>query len=240
MSASSSTGSLHPIQIIYDHLSKIENVHNLGTNPLNDEHLASAFNSMKKVTLEDLGFGSIKKLSSYKQPFAVNIVSDPNFDVTAFFLPKDYKMTLHDHPAMTVCTKLMVGRVNLRSFSRVDKLLKHDPSSAIEARLDLDCVKSMDDEAWYLSHQQGNFHEICALEDSVMLDFLLPPYDHQERCCTFYRAHKSEDGGEDDDCHYLIEPLNAEECSKVVLPISAPYEGVRPRGKRKWSSLWKF
>eukprot|EP01039_Chlorochromonas_danica_P006048 gene6048-6661_t len=210
------------LQTIFDCLASIPSTVAAAHHPEQEPHLQEALSIMNSMELDDL---SINKEAVFGLPYAValNIANTPSFDITAFVLPKDYCMTLHDHPNMTVCTKLLCGRAQVRAFSEVKR-----KEGEISARLALDCEKTHRDPAWLLSSSKANFHEIRALEDCVMFDLLLPPYDEERgRRCSFYHALPV--GKED----YCLRPFSGVETDSVDLPYTVPYRGFRPEWKKK-------
>jgi hypothetical protein len=210
----------NPLQHIYDYLEGISNIDQVTISPQSEPNLTQAITAMNSVTLEHLNLNT-RIVSSLKYPISLNIASNECFDITAFALPKHYHMTLHDHPTMTVCSKLLHGKVRVRSYSSLST-----NNGEIIANKELDCEKLSNDDAWLLSATTGNYHEITVLEDCVMLDLLLPPYDDKQRCCTFYEAtpFSPTDHGE-----FRVVPLSPVQQGKVKLPYAVPYKGFVPR-----------
>lgn len=210
------------LQTIFDCLASIPSTAAAALRPEQEPFLQEALSIMNSMDLDDLSIDK-KAVSGLSYAVALNIANTPSFDITAFVLPKDYCMTLHDHPNMTVCTKLLCGRARVRAFSEVTR-----KEGEISARLAIDCEKTPRDPAWYLSSSKANFHEIVALENCVMFDLLLPPYDEgQGRSCSFYHAQPV--GKED----YRLRPYSGAESNSVDLPYTVPYRGFRPTWKKK-------
>lgn len=222
--SSATEGPIHPLQTIVNELSQILDYQQIVGSPLNNEHLAMAFRKMSDVTLEDLGLQG-DSVSYARRPLCLTIVDHPSFHVAAFVLPKKFHMSLHDHPNMAVCTKLLAGKIQLRSFTG------HKRGGEIIATVALEDTKTHLNNPWLLTAELGNFHEITALEDTVMLDLIIPPYNDVSRVCTFYRAVPLPGGGSEvgaDKPLYKLKPLNGLDLAKVVVPNSAEYKGFSP------------
>lgn len=120
---------------------------------------------------------------------------------------------LHDHPHMTVLSKLVSGSLAARAFS-LDKL----DSKSNTHSLTLDARKTDKDSAWFLTPSINNIHEFHAENTCVIFDILLPPYDEGEgRPCNYYSAVSQ---GE------VWRLLPAEEPKE--LPYGVRYPGFRP------------
>lgn len=112
-----------------------------------------------------------------------------------FCFPAGAAIPLHDHPHMTVISKLLYGALHVRSFDWV-----HDegevgaqgtlPGTQRLARLVADCEWGAGEPhlALYPS-SGGNLHCFTSVTPAAVLDILAPPY--------------SVDGGRD--CHYYKE-----------------------------------
>eukprot|EP01031_Cornospumella_fuschlensis_P052966 gene52966-64704_t len=180
-SSSTVEGPMHPLQSIVSELAQITDLKQITLSPLDNEHLAMAFRKMNDITLEDLGIQA-ENLGNTRHPICLTIAEHPTFHVAAFVLPKKYHMTLHDHPSMAVCSKLVAGKIQLRSFTG------RRNGGNIAATIALEETKTFLNNPWLLTADAGNFHELTALEDTVMLDLILPPYDDADRPCSYYRA----------------------------------------------------
>lgn len=217
-SISSSSPQFHTntLQLITDKLSSIENIHHAIAEPSSCNQIIDALNLMNEVTLSDLDLDNsyIEKL---KVGQAITILETNLFDITAFLLPKGFVLPLHDHPSMAVCTKMIKGSARIRSFSRNHTI----DESSFQARLDFNSIKSEESESWFLTPSGGNFHQILPLTPCVMLDILLPPYNEDDRPCTFYSAKSESPDGKT----WILSQLS-EQC--VNLPRNIPYHGFKP------------
>lgn len=207
----------HPLQHVHNSLNQITSLEDV-------EHalpfIRSAMYYMNNVKLDHLGLNQ-----SYVDNLifgqCMSIFESRDFDIAVFILPKGFTLQLHDHPHMFVCTKLLAGSISVRSFSSISSL----PNDEILGKLEIQTTKSNYDDAWYLTPDQGNYHEITATENCVMLDVLLPPYhDEQGRPCTFYSAAPRSI----EENIWTIKPLPPQLQCRVPLPHSVAYSGFVP------------
>lgn len=199
---------------------------------------------MSKVTLRDLGLENMAPLT---HQLCMSIVESEKFHLAAFLIPKRKQIPLHDHPNMNVYSKLVIGELKTRSFTRVHNDGK---SGGPVVRLYEDAVRTPSAQPWFITEQEGNYHEFTALEDCVILDVLCPPYSYPSRPCTFYTMQEAPGhsriaaaaGGSlvtSDDTKPRLIPeeqqlweLRAVSEDWVVqqygLPVGAPYRGYVP------------
>eukprot|EP00349_Pseudokeronopsis_sp_Brazil_P012211 CAMPEP_0202978618 /NCGR_PEP_ID=MMETSP1396-20130829/84982_1 /ASSEMBLY_ACC=CAM_ASM_000872 /TAXON_ID= /ORGANISM="Pseudokeronopsis sp., Strain Brazil" /LENGTH=230 /DNA_ID=CAMNT_0049717651 /DNA_START=47 /DNA_END=736 /DNA_ORIENTATION=- len=210
--AMSSNEVIHPLQQIYDILSRIDDIEAASMRPIESKELTQVRGLMSKVQIQHLGIPMNAMNGRLKGCYSLQVALMPNmFEIAAFVLPRDFKIHLHDHPSMTVCSKLLLGEVHIRSFSR-EKRRDSDSTAfcdcsddsgksshgeykasedSIECTLCISDRKTYLDEPWLLTPDDGNFHEITAITNCILLDILLPPYDNHDRNCTFYQSSEN-------------------------------------------------
>lgn len=105
-------------------------------------------------------------------------------------------MPLHDHPGMTVFTKVLIGSARLEAYDWVRPRVLAGCCSGSRRRT---LAKKVRDDhgvtaaasAWVLfPNSGGNMHRFAAAEDAhcAFLDVLTPPYAPTDRRrCTFYQ-----------------------------------------------------
>jgi hypothetical protein len=105
---------------------------------------------------------------------------------TIFPLRRGAVLPLHDHPAMTVASKVLAGRLRIESFEWADR--------AAGVARDLG-AREIDDDAEPLvfGPEPGRLHRITALTDCAFIDVFAPYYD-QARPCRYYRIVGVRDG----------------------------------------------
>lgn len=136
----------------------------------------------------------------------------PNFSMVILFLPQNAVIPLHNHPGMTVFSKLLLGSMHIKSYDWVDA--DSDPSAS-------SCSSSADDQlrlaklvvdgvftapcdtSVLYPTTGGNMHRFTAIAPCAILDILGPPYSIEEdRDCTYYTDipnthHSTADGTTD-------------------------------------------
>ncbi|XP_027359364.1 plant cysteine oxidase 2-like [Abrus precatorius] len=119
-----------------------------------------------------------------------------NFSLCIFFLPAKGVIPLHNHPGMTVFSKLLLGQMHIKSYDWVDpevshNLLHQQPSQLRLARLKANNVFTAPcDTSVLYPKSGGNIHEFTAITPCAVLDVLGPPYSKEDgRDCSYYRDH---------------------------------------------------
>lgn len=110
-----------------------------------------------------------------------------NFSLCIFFLPAGAVIPLHNHPGMTVFSKLLLGTMHIKAYDWVDPV---DSSSKLRlARLKADDVFTAPcDSSVLYPASGGNIHAFTAITPCAVLDVLGPPYSRQDgRDCSYYK-----------------------------------------------------
>jgi len=139
----------------------------------------------------------------------------PAFTLGVFCFPENGKIPLHDHPGMTVVSKLVYGRLRVRSFDWADANetgKEINPKTGVATFVPRKAVVVADRELGQtptpplaLYPRDANVHTFTALAPSAMMDLLTPPYAV----------------GNGRDCHYFVE-------------VDAPAERGAPRPNEAW------
>ncbi|KAJ1294340.1 hypothetical protein BS78_01G139400 [Paspalum vaginatum] len=115
-----------------------------------------------------------------------------NFAITVFFLPWGTVMLLHDHPGMTVFSKLLIGSPHVEAYDwvRPGAFTSRGGSRMLaEKVLDRDATPASG--TWVLfPNSGGNMHRFVAGENEhcAFLDVLTPPYARTgRRRCAYYQ-----------------------------------------------------
>ncbi|XP_038992636.1 plant cysteine oxidase 2-like [Hibiscus syriacus] len=144
------------------------------------------------------------------------------FSICIFFLPANAVIPLHNHPGMTVFSKLLVGKLHIKSYDWVDHPnsqhpMAMPPSSQLRlARLKADgVIKAPCETSVLYPTTGGNIHEFRAITPCAVLDVLGPPYSKEDdRDCSYYKDLPVLHGvNEEDDLRWLEEnqaPENSE------------------------------
>ncbi|CAL0322815.1 unnamed protein product [Lupinus luteus] len=117
------------------------------------------------------------------------------FSLCIFFLPEKGVIPLHNHPEMTVFSKLLLGQMHIKSYDWVDPdashNLLHQPSKLRLAKLKANSIlKAPCDAAVLYPRAGGNIHEFTAITPCAVLDVIGPPYSREDgRDCSYYTDH---------------------------------------------------
>jgi len=154
---------------------------------------------------EDLGLRSSTSASTL--PVGVirthSVFECPEFEVVVFLFPARSTIPLHDHPGMSVFSKVLYGALSMRSFDWVEPVSPADlrAMSSEEQRLATantgqtstatmqgalftprparrrgETVLTPEAPTFLLKEDFANIHAFTALSDCAVLDVLMPPY----------------------------------------------------------------
>ncbi|TKV92223.1 hypothetical protein SEVIR_9G150900v4 [Setaria viridis] len=117
------------------------------------------------------------------------IYSCSNFTIAVFFLPQRAVMPLHDHPGMTVFSKVLIGSTHVEAYDWLRPRVSGQGSpAAMLAEKVLDHNVTAASDAWVLFPDTGgNMHRFVVDGHCAFLDVLTPPYaPAEQRSCTYY------------------------------------------------------
>ncbi|XP_015698471.2 plant cysteine oxidase 2-like isoform X2 [Oryza brachyantha] len=153
---------------------------------------------LDKMKPEDVGLSAEQEFFTTREeddgiPLIKNttLYECENFTMVIFFLPQNAVIPLHDHPGMTVFSKLLIGSLHIRSYDWVDP--EPAPSCCNHLRLAKRVVNGVftapcDTSVLYPT-TGGNMHRFRARAPCAILDILGPPYSMEDdRDCTYYSA----------------------------------------------------
>ncbi|KAK4793816.1 hypothetical protein SAY86_011810 [Trapa natans] len=171
-----------------------------GTVPLPEEvqRLSLILDNMKPEDVglsKDLQFKTKHGVEAIPKVIYTAIYKCDNFSMCIFFLPSGGVIPLHNHPGMTVLSKLLLGSMHVKSYDWADPTDAPDatpgssPVRLARVKADGVLVAPCDSSVLYPT-TGGNIHAIKALTTCAFLDVLGPPYSEEDgRDCSYYKEH---------------------------------------------------
>ncbi|CAL1354616.1 unnamed protein product [Linum trigynum] len=157
---------------------------------------------MKEETSDDdrghgiFGLQRLSRVAKWSQPITYTDVYEcESFTMCIFCFPTSSVIPLHDHPGMTVFSKVLYGSLHVKAYDWVEPavLSKNKdgfPSErlakfAVDKVLTAPCGTSV-----LYPNAGGNLHCFTALTPCAVLDILTPTYNEQAgRKCTYYHDY---------------------------------------------------
>ncbi|XP_030509425.2 plant cysteine oxidase 2 [Cannabis sativa] len=177
------------------------------------------------------------------------IYESTNFSLCIFFIPTNGVIPLHNHPGMTVFSKLLLGDMHIKSYDWVDQEEaagdvkdRDNTTTRSSSRFGLAKLKANSvfrapcNTSVLYPRSGGNIHEFRAITPCAVLDVIGPPYSKEDgRDCSYYKDHPyssySRDGenyckvveeGENGNYAWLEEIEMGEECEMDVIEYMGP------------------
>ena len=165
-------------------------------------------NAMSAVDAAALGIDDVQRPGACTY---LGIVEHADYAIATFVLAPHARIPLHDHPNMTVLSRVVRGSLRVTSF---------DVGADGKARRSISLMTSADGPA-ALFPSVDNVHEFQAgAGGAVVLDVIVPPYDEDVgRACHYFEAVSIRGGVFE--LREIPEPADFE-C------LGAVYQGLRP------------
>lgn len=180
-----------PLQQIYEHVSSGD--------------IAAALSAMDSLTPADLSI-TTEGLQNGGPIGYHHVYSDRQLSMGIFVLPSGSAIPLHDHPDMTVLSKVLFGSLNVTSYdmptkSTEDKtvplkrFMRRSPRT-IQCAPPLLRSVAAPCPPLQLDAHTGNIHRFEATDHTAIFDVLLPPYnDKAGRSCHYYEVRAESSTG---------------------------------------------
>ncbi|KAJ3120181.1 Nucleolar complex protein 3 [Nowakowskiella sp. JEL0407] len=142
-----------------------------------------------KVSLNELRVQAAKAPVEYYPIWESDV-----FTMCVFVIRKGITMPTHDHPSMTVFSKIISGDLLVKTYELQESSRKDlgVPENVHLAKVGIEKVisSSSEESLLYIHPDSGpSLHSFTAVSDSVViLDIIGPPYN-EERPCTYFRQY---------------------------------------------------
>ncbi|XP_030469955.1 plant cysteine oxidase 2-like [Syzygium oleosum] len=193
-----------PIQRLYDTCREVfaESGTNIIPSPQDIERLRAVLDGIRPEDLgltPDMPYFRTSVTQRHPTITYLHLCECDKFSMGIFCLPPSGVISLHDHPGMTVFSKLVFGTMHIKSYDWA----VHDPNTSAansshtvppgvrvaKVKVDSNFTAPCDTSILYPS-EGGNMHCFTAVTACAVLDVLGPPYsDPDGRHCTYYHDY---------------------------------------------------
>ncbi|KAF0699309.1 Aste57867_10099 [Aphanomyces stellatus] len=178
----------------------------------------------------------------------IEVYEDANVSMGIFILPPGASIPLHNHPSMTVISRVLYGAMHVNAFDLIPADEDETFWSRKEKRKRNGQLKNnrfprfrerhLQIAAQSVSHvvtgpsttellpDRHNIHEFTAQSDigCAIFDILTPGYNPLAgRDCTYYRALMPVEGGTNEEPWYVLEPSSMP--PSTFISVDLPYRG---------------
>ncbi|XP_062165551.1 plant cysteine oxidase 1-like isoform X2 [Alnus glutinosa] len=109
----------------------------------------------------------------------IHIHECDNFSIGVFCFPAGGVFPLHDHPRMTVLSKLLYGSVHVKAYDWVKVVNSGCQTYGLAGSVVDGILKAPCEASVLFPRSGGNIHSFTALTPCAVLDVLSPPYSEE-------------------------------------------------------------
>ncbi|KAG7387564.1 hypothetical protein PHYPSEUDO_013958 [Phytophthora pseudosyringae] len=154
-----------------------------------------------------------------------HVYEDETFSIGIFILPPGVSIPLHDHPSMSVISRVLYGSLHVKSYDLVkDGAAPSGRKQMAHLRVDEVLTAPHTTE---LLPDFGNLHELVGGNDigCAFLDIITPPYDANEgRDCTYFRVVSSSDSQDNNgEKLVMLEPYDPQDFDVATEVYRGPH-----------------
>ncbi|KAK4750782.1 hypothetical protein SAY87_004264 [Trapa incisa] len=138
------------------------------------------------------GFNQLDRGIRWAQPITyIDIHECESFTMCIFCFPTSAVIPLHDHPGMTVFSKILYGSLHVKAYDWVEPpFFPNEEGSGRLAKFVADKVITAPETTVLYPATGGNLHCFTAITPCAVLDILSPPYQEDAgRKCTYYHDY---------------------------------------------------
>ena len=154
----------------------------------NDPGCQKLIQQMNNISLNQLGIeGPDDPYHFQKKLNRITVEGSEDYRLVLFFMKKGARMPLHDHPNMCVFFRMLFGKLNYKSYDKVDEKFKYNQFSLDEYQEMLESKKKISarlvnktvlhgPQFLMVRPSRNNMHEFVAEENTCFFDICLPNY----------------------------------------------------------------
>ncbi|CAH0514840.1 unnamed protein product [Peronospora belbahrii] len=154
-----------------------------------------------------------------------HIYEDKTVSIGIFILPPGVSIPLHDHPRMSVISRVLYGSIHVKTYDFVKgDTVSNDKKRLARLRMDKIATAPYTLE---LLPDCGNLHELVGGDDigCAFLDIITPPYDAQDgRDCSYFRVISSIDDEQNaDETMFELESYELQDFDVILEAYDGPH-----------------